>query len=304
MLPDTAPCAIGLDVGGTKIAAGIVEFPMGRLWVKRLIPTRPERGGVAVMEDALALTRELLQEARLNHLTVHGIGIGICELVDLQGNVTSDHTVAWKGLAVQAEFARYAPTVVEADVRAHALAEALFGAGRGWRLFIFVTVGTGISACLVQEGMPFAGARGNALVLATGSLSFVCAHCGQSNDFVLEDVASGPALAARYGASRAEEVLEAANDGDPRAIKLVRDAGAALGNAVAWMANVLDPQAIVVGGGLGLAGGLYWKSFVAACREHIWSPETRTLPIVPAVIGAEAGIIGAAAAIAKQRGII
>ena len=88
-------------------------------------------------------------------------------LVDRVGNVTSAYNFDWRGVSVQERLATIAPAVVESDVRAAALAEACYGAGAQFNLFCYVTVGTGISYCFVQEGKPLAGARGNALVLAS-----------------------------------------------------------------------------------------------------------------------------------------
>lgn len=294
--------ALGLDVGGTKIAGGLVEFPAGRVLAKRIIPTQPRRGGEAVLADALLLAEALLAEADHRGLTIAGIGLGVCELVDLQGNITSGHAVAWRGLPIRDSFSRLAPVVVESDVRAHALAEAAVGAGQAFSSFVYITVGTGISSCLVQDGRPYPGARGNALILATSPLTMICSACGAVTEQVLEAFASGPALAARFqrGSNGGEAVLAAAAAGEAGAIEVVRTAGEALGNSVGWLVNVLDPVAIIVGGGLGLAGGLYWDSFVASTRAHIWSEATRALPILPAALGAEAGIIGAATAILQK----
>src|SRR4029078_441092 len=127
------------------------------------------------------------------------------------------HAIAWHGVPVQQRFRRIGPAVVEADVRAHALAEARYGAGRSFQLFAFVTVGTGISCCLVQAGKPYAGARGNALILASSPLTTACTTCGTLLRPVLEEFASGPALVARYNQStgryvaRAEDVIAAAD---------------------------------------------------------------------------------------------
>jgi glucokinase len=293
----TTDCAIGLDVGGTKIAGGVVALDSGLVLARRAIPTRPGRGGEAVLSEALALAESLRTDAGRLAVDVRGIGVGVPELVDLAGNIASGHAIAWHGAPVQDRFRRLGPAIVEADVRAHALAEARYGAGRPFQVFAFVTVGTGISCCLVLDGKPYAGARGNALILASSPLTTTCTACGTTLRPVLEEFASGPALAARFGAERGEDVLAAAAAGDQAALAVVESAGAALGVSVAWLVNVLDPQAIVVGGGLGLAGGRYWDSFVAATREHIWAEGSRDLPILMAALGRDAGLIGAAAAV-------
>jgi glucokinase len=291
--------AIGIDVGGTKIAGGLVCLDTGEVQEKRVIPTNPERGGEAVLADVVALSEDLKATAETRGDRVRGLGVGVAELVDPEGRVRSANLIAWEGLPVRERLARIAPAVVESDVRAAALAEARYGAGRAYRLFAYVTVGTGISSCLVQDGRPFAGARGNALVLASGPLSVPCDGGGWAR-FVLEAYASGPAIAARYGrrtgrrVERAEEVLAAAGAGDEEAAAIVRSAGEALGSGVGFLVNVLDPEAVIVGGGLGLAGGLYWVSFVRATRAHVWNDATRGLPILMVALGADAGLVGAA----------
>jgi glucokinase len=97
-------------------------------------------------------------------------------------------------------------------------------------------------------------------------------------------------------------VLAAAEAKDPVAIQVVKSAGESLGNSAGFMVNVLDPEAIIVGGGLGLAGGLYWEAFVASTRRHIWSDTNRDLPILTAALGNDAGAIGAAATAWKRLG--
>jgi glucokinase len=292
--------ALGLDVGGTKIAAGVVALGTGEVVLKRRIPTEPGRGGAAVLADCAQLAGELLAEAGGAGRSVLAIGVGVAELVNLAGQVTTSHTIAWAGLPVRETLARLAPTVVDSDVRTAARAEAVFGAGRAFDNFLYLTIGTGISACLVQAGRPFAGARGNAVVLTSGAWTAVCPHCGAVTEMVVEEIASGPALVARYNAAspaqagRGEEVLAAASAGDSAAAAVITSGAEALGNSLALAVNLLDPAAVVVGGGLGLAGGLYWERLVASTRRHIWATDTRELPILPAALGPDAGVVGAA----------
>jgi glucokinase len=303
----TRLCAIGLDVGGTKIAGGVVSASSGRVLVRRMISTQAGREGIAILRDALWLAEALGKEASTLGLAVAGIGVGVAELVDLEGNVTSGHTIQWRGLPVRESFAQLAPAVIESDVRAAAQAESLFGAGRSFKIFVYVTVGTGISCSLVQEGRPFPGARGNALIFSSSPLTTTCTSCGAVSRPILEEFASGPALVRRYNQhctaqiQSGEGVLLAVKSGDPVATDVVRTAGEALGVSVAFLVNVLDPQAVIVGGGLGLAGGLYWSSFTRSAREHIWAEADRDLPILPAALGTEAGLIGAAARVLQRR---
>jgi glucokinase len=309
VMENTLYYALGLDVGGTKIAGGIVALASGQILERRMMATGAQRGGEAVLMDVLQMVEQLFMEAAVQNLPIAGIGLGVCELVDRAGQISSGHTVAWKGLPVQARLAEYTLTaVIEADVRAHALAEAHFGAGRDYGQFIFVTVGTGISSCLVQDGRPYPGANGNALILASSPLTTQCPHCGAILQPVLEQFASGPAMVARYNAAtgsnlrRAEELLAAQEQGDETAAQIISSAGEALGAAVAWLVNVLDPEAVILGGGLGSAVGPYWHSFVTATRAHIWAESSQTVPILPATLGPDAGVIGAALAVERVLG--
>ena len=170
--------AVGIDVGGTKIAGAVVDVSGGEILTRRTLATAAERGPEAVLGDAIGLARSLIEGARGRGREVLGIGCGVPELVDLDGNVRSSYNFAWTGLAVQARFAELGPAVVESDVRAAACAEAAFGAARGARHAIYVTVGSGISYSLVIDGEPYAGANGYAIHFANSPLTARCDSCG------------------------------------------------------------------------------------------------------------------------------
>jgi len=294
--------AIGVDIGGTKCAAGLVRLDDGRVIARREQSTRPERGGMAVLNDVIALVESLQQEAATLAVAPTSVGIGICELVSRDGRVLSEATVRWQDPLIHEKLAAMSlPVQIDADVRAGARAEALYGAGRDSHSFVYVTVGTGISACLVIGAEPYAGARGltgtfassNGLIPGTGGEL----HRGPP----LETFASGPALAARFAEAQpdfrgaATEVLRLAASGDAEARNIVASAGTALGAAIANLVNILDPETVVIGGGLGLAAGLYRESIEVALRGHVWSEFHRDLKIMSAQLGNDAGIVGAAA---------
>jgi len=238
---------------------------------------------------------------------VEGIGLALCELVDPAGRILSSNCIRWQREPIVERLSGIAPAYLEADVRAAALAEALFGIGRSFRIFLYVTVGTGISSCLMIDGGAFLGARGATGTMASSPTQSACEQCGFVTLRTLEEIASGPALVARFNQRRpgsancAEDVRAAAASGDEQALHVVRSAGEALGSTVGLLVNVLDPEAVIIGGGLGLSDGPYRGSFVASTRRHIWSEIHRDMPILQAATGQAAGVIGAAAAAWKKR---
>lgn len=298
-MPSPKPgLVIGVDIGGTKTAFGLVRFPDGQVVARQEMKT-PQ--GVASGADFLDEVCAAVARLRDETPGVQGIGLGLCELVDLDGGVSSGHRVQWSGLPVLARLQEIAPAVIEADVRAAALAEAHWGAGKGYRDLLYLNIGTGISTCWVKDGVPHAGAHGHALAIASSPMVATCAACGNHSAYVLEDVAGGAALAHLYGATTgrkvesAADVLTAAAEGEQRAQTLLAEAAQLIGVSVGLAVNILDPEALVIGGGLGAREGPYSQSIEASIRRQIWSDQARQLPIRRAALGVESGLIGAAA---------
>jgi glucokinase len=291
MTPDRT-AAIGIDVGGTKVALGVVTSD-GELISRDRVENRTACDAGALLASVAAAARRLADPLR-----IVGVGVGICELVDLDGEIRSSTSIPWTREELVRALAPIGPVTLEADVRTAALAEARRGAGRPFSSFVYVSVGTGISHCLVVDGEPQAGAHGFAQLVGSTPLTV---RCGDSRTtLVLEKIASGPALAGRCGAGSAEEVLARAAAGDAAAVAAVEDAATMLGSFVALLVGVLDPEAVVVGGGLGSAPGAYWETTVRAARAHVWSEHVRSLPIVHAELGADAGLVGAGLAALRQ----
>jgi glucokinase len=306
----TSHLAIGVDVGGTKCAAGLVRFPQGDVLARRLQPTSASRGGRAVLADVVDLVNELIAEASALSVAPVAVGVGVAELVGREGQVLSDATIAWSNVPVVETLSQATglPVFLDADVRSAARAEASLGAGRGRHSMLYVTVGTGISSSHIVGGVPYAGARG--LTGTCGSApGLIPTSSGQlASGPPLEQFASGPAIANRFSSIRGErlyathEVIDLAEASDELARTVVTSAGAALGAMMAHLVNVLDPEVVVLGGGLGLVGGAYRRAIDDAFRAHIWSDLHRSLPLLSAQLGVDAGVVGAALFAADECG--
>ena len=292
--------AIGIDVGGTKIAAGIVALGTGQLLHRREAPTGRDHGGEAVLNSVRRLLSDLARVAGEAGHHIDAVGLGICEIVGLDGQLRSASLIDWRQLDVATTPDGLPPVHLVSDVRAAALAESQLGAARGIREAIYVSVGTGIASVLLIDGRPYAGAHGAALVLASAAR----VPMGDGSVAYLEDIASGPALARQYGSANGDSrmVIAAAQDGDHEALCIVRNATSLLGAAIAQLANCLDPAAIVIGGGLGSAPGVFFETLRSRIEEGLWPGAARQIQICPAGLGGDAGVVGAAiSAVLRQR---
>jgi len=265
---------LGVDVGATTIVTGLVDVDTGEIHSSRSTASEVHRGGAAVLEDCVRLARQLADPAPA------AVGISVCEAVDLEGHVTSAFSFDWRHTDVAGAFADIAPACVDSDVRAAALAEAVWGTGRRHASFLYVNAGSGISSTLVVDGTPYAGAHGNAILIGAGPID-------------AEAAASGTALRRRHGVSGLD-LARAAEAGDRAAERILEEAGGVLGEAIAFAVNLVDPEVVVVGGGLALGSETYSSAAEAAMRKHIWAESAKAIPFLGGDLGTDAALLGAA----------
>lgn len=287
---------IGIDFGGTKIAAGLVDIATGAVLSKQIIPTLAHRAPEAIEADVRRLVAGLRRQS--GDAPIAAIGIGMPELVDVAGKLCSSSYLLDDGHALLAHLSSIAPTCYESDARAAAAAESHFGAGRPFANFAYVTISTGLSYCLMIDGKPYRGARGFAIHFGS-TVSYWPGSDAAGTDAIVEDFASGKGLAGRYDrlsgrtGSSAEDVL-ANEQADPIAARVLHDAVELLGDRLAQMIDMIDPGALVIGGGLGLAEGFLRDRLDPAIRRRLWTDANRDTPVLPAALGTDAGLIGAA----------
>lgn len=291
----TPRCALGVDVGGTKIAAALVDLATGEALASRTLATAAQEGGLAVVGRVARVLQDLQAEARRLGLMPVGVGMGLPELVTRDGRVASAWNFDWQGIDLTADLGLDLPLVLDSDVRCGALGEQRFGAGRNYATFSYVSIGTGISAIQCIDGRIHRGANGFAIHFGSGDLVTVGRDGPQA--FNLEAFASGAGLSAVYAARTgiagvtARDMFEGL--AGPAGLELMDQSTTAMASFLGQMVNMIDPEALIIGGGLG-ASASYMAQMRAKIPGYIWAETCRALPILSCQLGAMAGMIGAA----------
>ncbi len=305
--------ALGIDVGGTKVAAGVVDED-GTILARTRRPTPST--SPAEVERAIA---EVVAELRQDY-DVSLVGIGAAGFIDAEGStVLFAPNLAWRNEPLRKEVSELIglPVTVENDANAMAWGEYRFGAGVGEENLVCVTVGTGIGGGIVLSGKLFRGRHGIAGEFGHTQVVPDGRRCGCGLRGCWEQYCSGRALLheareiadvdKRFGARllelgegrpegiRAEDVTLAAREGDPAALACFEEIGRYLGQGLADVSAILDPGRIVVGGGVADAGELLLGPAREVFEAQLTGSGHRPVPdIVLAALGNDAGLVGAA----------
>lgn len=308
---------LGVDIGGTKVAAGLVDS-CGKILAKARAPMNP-RGSAA---EGFAAVREAMDAALKAKPGVKLSGVGLCSPGPLDPRtgvvVNPPNLPCWRNFALAEEVSKaYGVAArVDNDANAAGLAEVLWGAARGYRYVFYATLGTGIGTGIVFDGKIYHGRTGAAAEGGHITIDWHGPKCGCGKHGCIEVLASGPAIAARARAKisagdkrgakllelsggaekiQAEHVAEAWRAGDALATEVLTETADLL---AIWLGNVIDilePEIIVIGGGIGELAS-HWFDRIKQ-KLPAWSINQRCaeIPIVLARYSADAGIAGAAA---------
>lgn len=286
--------AIGLDIGGTKTLALRVDAD-GRVMAREVVATPADDadGIVAAASSAVAA---------VSNDDVVAAGAGVAGIVR-GGVLVFSPNLAWRNLKVASLISQATgfPCVADNDANVAAWGEFRLGAGRGTDHMLMITIGTGIGGGIISGGRLMHGAHGFAGEIGHIIVEPGGPQCGCGNRGCWEQVASGRAIdrlareAYGEGAPSGARVTRLAEEGDPKALRVLGEVGRRLGEGIAGLVNILDPEVVVIGGGVIEAGELLLAparmSFAAAVEAPGSRPE---VPIVAAALGPDAGAIGAA----------
>jgi len=305
--------AIGVDAGGTKVEGLLVDVERDDPILDRRRVDTPAMDAEAAAGTIVALARDLMA----GRSDVVALGVGAAGMVSVEGVMRFAPNLAWRELPLRdrVEQGVGLPTIVDNDANVAAWGEFRFGAGRGATDMLLVTVGMGIGGGIVSGGTLYRGSHGFAAEIGHIIVEPGGPRCGCGNLGCWEQVASGRAVdrlgrravaehpaspLARLVSTHPEglvgpAVTAAARAGDPVAIDVLAEVGRRLGEGIAGLVNVLDPDAVVVGGGVVEAGDLFLeparRAFADAVEGASHRPE---VPILPATLGIDAGAVGAA----------
>lgn len=311
---------IGIDLGGTFIKAGSVSKD-GELQSEISLPSQGEIGPQAVVSQ-IAKAVEAIRKIHLNDKLL-GVGIGSPGLVDLDGGTVKypPNLANWKVFRLGEEVSKAvgARVEVENDANAAAVGEMKFGAGKGLRNFIMITLGTGVGGGFIVDGKVFRGETGGAgeighitvnmdgPVCGCGNRGCVEAYVGQRHlsRRVAEQLKSHPESLINKLIESEPDKLEpkiigqAADEGDRFALQVWKETGTYIGTAVATAFNMFDIGTLIIGGGVAEAGKPLFDSIEATIKERVLAPLRPRVKVIKAQLANSAGIIGAAALIAE-----
>lgn len=301
----------GIDVGGTSVKCGLFHTD-GTLVEKWEIPTRTENNGQNILPDVAETINAKLAEKNIDKADVEGVGIGIPGPINSRGEAACAVNLYWGFTPVAQILGDLTGLKAQAgnDANVAALGEAWKGAAAGAQNIIMITLGTGVGGGIIINGKILAGSHG-----AGGEIGHALVVCGEEekcncgNHGCLEQYASatgivrvaGRVLAASEDDSTlrelqnitAKDVLDAFKAGDAVAVRIMEYVGDLLGGAIAGFTTVVDPEAIVIGGGVSKAGQPLIDCIEKYYQRYAFSSCKET-PIVLATLGNDAGIYGAA----------
>lgn len=301
----------GIDVGGTTVKCGLFKTD-GVLVEKWEIPTRTENNGSEIVPDVAKTIEEKLAEKNISKEEVDGIGIGVPGPVNAEGDVIAAVNLFWGYKKLSKELNELTGLTVKVgnDANVAALGEAWKGAAAGAKNVILVTLGTGVGGGIIVDGKIVAGHHGAGGEIGHANVMHdeteTC-NCGNKGCLEQYTSATGIVRLAKQELASSEEpsvlreekelsakaVLDGYKSGDALSVRVMDKVGEILGGALAMFTAVVDPETIVIGGGVSKAGQPLVDCIAAHYKKYAFSA-CRETPIVIASLGNDAGIYGAA----------
>lgn len=287
----------GVDLGGTKIYTAVADL-RGNLISEFKCPTCASRGPAPVIEEIVSTIDETLRLAGADRKSLKAVGIGTPGPVNYSTGVVADppNLKGWHNIPLRKILTKELGCKIDVDNDANlaGLAEVRFGAARGLTEVVYVTASTGVGGGIICNGRLYRGADGAAGEVGHMTILPGGPKCNCGNRGCLEALASGTAFSKRHGYTT-EEAYRRVKNGDVKAAADVGELADWLGIGLSNIANIFNPQAIVVGGGLANMGSMLFTPLRAAVKKYGFSIAGRNVRILRSKLGKRVGVMGAVA---------
>ena len=292
--------SLGIDIGGTKTSIGIININKGKVIKKIEIKSKTFKND---KKNLLNITKNALDIIRIAQkeysIKINKIGIGVPELINNDGIIKGAFNFKWDNLSFAKHFQDFKiKAKADSDVRNALRGEKLYGAGKKYKNLIFINIGTGLSYALYQNKKIYSGYNGFAIHFASSEINLFNPIENKNFNLVPEDYYSGKSITKKLLKITNKKNI---NDFDKinklnlEKKKYLENIAKSLGSLIALLVNILDPQCVILGGGVTLNNKFLCKMMIKYTRKYIFAKNCKKIPIINSKLKNDAALLGAAA---------
>tara|TARA_B110000438_G_scaffold278522_1_gene302185 strand:+ start:92 stop:925 length:834 start_codon:yes stop_codon:yes gene_type:complete len=271
---------IGIDIGGTKTSIGIIDIKAGQIISKIIIPSKKFKSDKKNLENIISTTIDVI-----NNKNIKNIGIGVPELINNEGIIKGSYNFSWYNKKLFNFFPKKYKVIVDSDVRCHLRAEKFYGHGKKLKNFIYINIGTGLSYSQFKNNQIYSGANGYAIHFASSKITLYNPLNFKKISLIPEDYYSGKGIMTflkKYKGSKKQNII-------------LKNIAESLGSLIGNLVNSVDPELIVMGGGVVNNNLIFRNLLIKYSRNYMLSAESKKMKILMSKLKDDTGLLGAAA---------
>ena len=270
----------GIDIGGTKTSIGIVDINKGKILSNIVIPSKKFKNDNKNLDSIIHHMIDLIGNKKIKH-----IGIGVPELINNKGIIKGNYNFKWNNINLINFFPKKYKVLVDSDVRCHLRAEKFYGHGKKLKNFIYINIGTGLSYSHFKDNKIYSGANGYAIHFASTKITLYNPIKNKKISLIPEDFYSGKAIMSflkKYKNVKKQNVI-------------LTNISESLGSLIAHLINTVDPDSVVLGGGVTINNLKFKKLLIKYSRNYILSEDVKNINFLTSKLKGNTGLLGAAA---------
>ena len=271
---------VGIDIGGTKTSIGIVDIRKGKVLSKIIVPSKKFKDDKKNLDNIISTSIKLIGDKKIRK-----IGIGVPELINNKGIIKGDYNFNWNNKNLIKFFPKKYNIIVDSDVRCHLRAEKFYGHGQKIKNFIYINIGTGLSYSHFKNNQIYSGANGYAIHFASSKITLFNPLNNKKISLIPENFYSGKAIMTflkKFKQSRKQNII-------------INNIADSLGSLIGNLINSVDPELIVMGGGVVNHNLKFRNLLIKHIRNYILPKDVKKIKILISKLKNDTGLLGAAA---------